>query len=68
MVQTTGHTLIKKYEKEIAKAKKADKVALAEKANQEIADRVKEMTYATLDKVLATASNLMKNAYSRSDA
>ncbi|MBR2551421.1 MAG: C69 family dipeptidase [Erysipelotrichaceae bacterium] len=67
-VQTTGHALIKKYEKEIVKAKRAEKTSLAEKANQEIADRVKEMTYDTLDKVLATASNLMKNAFSRSDA
>ena len=67
-VQTTGHALIKKYEKEIIKAKKTEKTGLAEKANQEITDKVKEMTYDTLDKVLATASNLMKNAFSRSDA
>ena len=36
--------------------------------NQKIADMVKEETYKTLDHVLYEASNVMKNAFARSDA
>ncbi len=39
-----------------------------EKVNQEIADITKEKTQQVLDKVLYTASTLMKNGFSRSDA
>lgn len=38
------------------------------KANQEIVDFVEKETIACLDQVLYTASSLMKNAFSRSDA
>lgn len=41
--------------------------ALAEQANQEMADALKEAAADTLDKVLYELSNQMKNSYSRSD-
>ena len=46
----------------------ADGTALCEEANAALTKMLKEETAATLDRVLFTASNLMKNAFSRSDA
>ena len=44
------------------------KVELLQEANEIIAEMVKKETNFTLDKVLYTASCLMKNGFSRSDA
>lgn len=44
------------------------RLELKQKANQALADMLKAETASTLDKVLYELSNLMKNAYSRSDA
>ena len=46
----------------------AKKRALMEAANEEIAEITKKQTTDLLDKTLYEASNIMKNAYARSDA
>ena len=46
----------------------AKRLALKQETNQALADMLKAETASTLDKVLYELSNLMKNAYSRSDA
>lgn len=68
-VMSKGHELIHRYDALLAQETDAEKrLALKTKANQEIADMLKEATQDTLDKVLYELSNQMKNAYSRSDA
>ncbi len=68
-VQTAGHRLINAYDKQFAAdLPYADGTALCEEANAALTKMLKEETAATLDRVLFTASNLMKNAFSRSDA
>ncbi len=69
-VQSLGHHIIKKYDAEI-KAKKLSYEAakvVCEKANEEIADMIKEQTDDLLAKVLHKASCEMKNKFARSDA
>ena len=64
-----GHELIHRYDALLAQETDTEKrLALKTKANQAIADMLKEATLDTLDKVLYELSNQMKNAYSRSDA
>jgi len=68
-VQSKGHELINKYDEMLRQEEDpANRAALREQANQEIADMVKKETADTLDKVLFELSNQMKNSYSRSDA
>ncbi|WP_026506500.1 C69 family dipeptidase [Butyrivibrio sp. MC2013] len=68
-VQSEGRRLINIYDEKIAGAPSEQVVRqLCEKANQEIADMARRETAAVLDKVLYEASNIMKNAYARSDA
>ena len=66
-----GHELIIKGDKELKKPvyrEDSEKAAnLREKANKKIAEITKEMTQELLNKVLYEASNVMRNAYSRSD-
>ncbi|HUM84493.1 MAG TPA: C69 family dipeptidase [Lachnospiraceae bacterium] len=68
-VQSRGHELMNKYDRlfPAAAGGKEPFAALCEKANQEIADMLKEETQSALDKVLFTATSLMKNSYGRSD-
>jgi dipeptidase len=47
---------------------KADPRVVIDSANQELADMLKRETDDVLGKVLIETSNLMKNAYARSDA
>ena len=47
---------------------KADPQVVIDSANQELADMLKRETDDVLGKVLTETSNLMKNAYARSDA
>ena len=68
-VQSKCKALIIKYDKLIENEKTAAKRrVLCEKANEEIAELTKKKTDDLLDKVLYEASNIMKNAYARSDA
>ncbi len=61
--------VIKKYDKLIAEENDSSKImSLCEKSNEEIAAITEEKTNGLLDKVLYEASNIMKNAYARSDA
>ncbi len=68
-VQSQGHEIIKKYDALIDKARsQGKKRELCEEANEEIAKMVRKETDKTLSHVLYETSNLMKNAYARSDA
>ena len=68
-VQSKCKAIINKYDKQIAAESSASKKrALMEAANEEIAALTKEQTTELLDKTLYEASNIMKNAYARSDA
>ncbi len=68
-LQSKCKAVIHKYDKLIAEEKTAAKKrALCEKANLEIEALTKQHTNDLLDKVLYEASNIMKNAYARSDA
>ena len=68
-VMSRAHELIGLCDASLAKESDADKrLELKQKANQALADMLKAETASTLDKVLYELSNLMKNAYSRSDA
>ena len=68
-VMSRAHELIGRCDDALAKESDADKrLELKQKANQALADMLKGETASTLDKVLYELSNLMKNAYSRSDA
>ena len=64
-VQSKGHFLIHQTDQQYLSEKK---VELLQEANEIIAEMVKKETNFTLDKVLYTASCLMKNGFSRSDA
>lgn len=67
-VQSRGHELIGKYDRKIPAGASAEECAkICEKANQEIAEMLKQETQAALDHVLFEASTQMKNAYARSD-
>ena len=44
------------------------RLALRLQANQELADTIRRLSQEVLDKVLYERSNVMKNAYARSDA
>jgi dipeptidase len=67
-VQSKGRAIIQKYDEAYRKArKKPDAVKHCEKANAEIAEMLKKETDSVLRKVLDTASDKMKNAFSRSD-
>jgi dipeptidase len=61
-----GHFYLNKFDKEFIE-KKGDEKFL-EDANQQICDVFQKRTGQLLDKVLFTASNQMKNSFSRSDA
>lgn len=68
-VQSEGHALIKKYDREILE-KQLDYEAAGDtlqKANEEISAMCKKHTDSLLDKVLYQTSLLMRNAFSRSD-
>lgn len=72
-LMSLGHGMLSSYEKEYldkrdTKEKIVDVSAYLEQCNEEIAACAKKETYALLDKVLYSASNEMKNAFSRSDA
>lgn len=64
-VQTLGHRMILKADQAYLSNKDLSQLEIV---NQAIADMAKKETYHTLDKVLYTASCLMKNGFSRSDA
>ncbi|QRG86233.1 C69 family dipeptidase [Bulleidia sp. zg-1006] len=64
-VQTQGHALIRQNDQQFLATKD---ISLLQQANETIAQMAKKETYLTLDKVLYTASLLMKNGFSRSDA
>lgn len=67
-VQSKGRGLTGKYDRLLhAAAGPAERAALCEKANCEIAEMLREETQETLNKVLYEASCRMKNAYARSD-
>lgn len=61
-----GHEFLNKFDKQFEEEKKDEK--FLEECNNAIADYFKKETTNTLGKVLFTASNEMKNRYSRSDA
>lgn len=66
-VATKGHQLIQKYDA-LFNQKDVDAKTLCEKANQEIAEMLKQETDKVLNKVLFIASLEMKNGFSRADA
>lgn len=69
-VLAAGHRLITQYDTELEKSGKigTDKQRhICEKANDEIADTLRKETADVLGRVLAAASDQMKNAYARSD-
>lgn len=66
-VQSKGHELIHKHDKEF-KNHPNNATLLCEKGNEEIASMLQEKTNDLLDKVLYTASCNMKNGFARSDA
>ena len=68
-VQSKCKAIINRYDKLIAaESGAAKKRSLMESANESIAELTKKETTELLDKVLYEASNIMKNAYARSDA
>lgn len=69
-VLSKGNQIINKYDKEFEKNKSSikDIHSFLEKANAEMTEYLKTRTDTYLDEVLFTASSLMKNAFSRSDA
>ena len=56
--------IMHEYDKQVAAS---GDYSLLEKANEEMASVTKELTIDTLDKVLQTASEKMKNGYNRAD-
>ena len=66
-VANESRRLLLEYDKKIAAAKKADGEALREEANEALCKMAKEQTIDTLNKVLLTASEHMKNGYKLSD-
>ena len=68
-VMSLGHQLINRYDALLSQEPdEAARMELKRQANREIAQMLKRETADTLDKVLYELSNLMKNAYARSDA
>ncbi len=69
-VQTEGHMIIKNFDDKILEAKPTGEEAkkVCEEANSEIEKMIKKKTKDLLLKVLNESSNIMKNAYSRSDS
>ncbi len=68
-VMALGHQLINRYDALLSQEPdEAARMELKRQANREIAQMLKRETADTLDKVLYELSNLMKNAYARSDA
>ncbi len=67
-VQSKGRLLLNKFDKQFNDEKPKNIAKFEEMANNEIAAMLKEGTDDVLDKVLFTASDLMKNGFSRSDA
>ena len=63
-----GHARILKTDKAFAESRPEDVTAFLEQANRETAELLKEKTDELLARVLFTASNEMKNGFSRSDA
>lgn len=67
-VQSKGRAIIQKYDEAYRRArKKPSAPAHCEKANEEIAAMLRSETDALLRKVLDTVSDMMANAFSRSD-
>lgn len=63
-----AHAIVKKYDALLKKAADADEITrISEQANEEMAAMTRKETGAVLDRVLAEASNIMKNGFSRSD-
>lgn len=68
-VAAKAHEILKETDALLANENEEDKkVQIRTKANQKIADMVKEAANETLGKVLFELSSNMKNAYARSDA
>ncbi len=67
-VQTKGRELVNKFDAEFKNSKIDNVQDFCEKANDEIANMLKEKTDDVLYKVLFTSSNAMKNKFARSDA
>lgn len=68
-VQSKGHELINLYDAELEKEDDPQRRAsIREKANEKIAEMLKEEASKVLDHVLFELSSRMKNAYSRSDS
>ena len=63
-VATKGREIIREYDE---KMKKAGDFSLTEEANEKLSAMAKEETVATLNKVLQTASEKMKNGYNMAD-
>ena len=63
-VITKGRALVLEYDRKI---QETDDFSLAEKANEELCKMAKELTIDTLNKVLLTASERMKNGFSMED-
>lgn len=66
-VANESRRLLLEYDKKIAAAKTTDGEALREEANEALCKMAKEQTIDTLNKVLLTASEHMKNGYKLSD-
>lgn len=66
-VQSMGHNLIKKFDEEVKNLDYNEASKILEKANEKIAEMVKEQTDNVLSNVLYESSLLMKNAFSKSD-
>ncbi|MDO4296227.1 MAG: C69 family dipeptidase [bacterium] len=68
-VGARGHEIVKRYDILLKKEEKEEnRRNLREKANQEMAEMLKEETQAVLKKVLHELSGKMKNAFARSDS
>ncbi len=63
-VETRGRQLIREYDRKIAES---GDVRLAEEANGKLCEMAREETVKTLNRVLATASERMKNGYNLAD-
>lgn len=68
MIVTKGHEMIRECDHAASEDIPSDISAYLSQCNQKMADFVKRETDALLAQVLFTASNEMKNSFSRSDA
>ena len=67
-VQSKGQAMLAHYDPLLKQSDPSEAQALCEEANAAVTDALEKLCHNTLDLVLFETSNLMKNAYARSDA